>query len=317
MRIVEDISAEVPDTNACHWDLKALSEDTNEETVLMYGYNSCCDRGIQEKHEDFKRKIYFNNWAPCEFFQYRDHHGRNAINYDEYFDEIYSICPYTSHWLNSQQLGRTYKPIFYPFNKSIIPLPSSKLYDVIYHGGIHGIEHLKCLKIMSEFNYRYVTMTHHINQTTINCLPYATNTNLKFQDKINLVAQTKISVCYNIVHVTEQHIDAMKSYDSWEKNIAFGTLGKWNIVPQFKTRMHEAAISKTLNLVQRDSWNIAEAYYDPDTEFIYFNDEGDLRNKITEILANWEDYDEIVQRAYKKAMNYTTDKFIERIRNDT
>ena len=150
---------------------------------------------------------------------------------------------------------------------------------------------------------------------TQQCLPFATNTNLNFQEKINLVAETKISVCYNIVHVAPQHIPAIKSYSQWESNEAFKEVEKRNVMPQFKTRAHEAAISRTLNLVQRDPWNIIERYYEPEKEFIYFNNETDLRNKIKDITNNWSDYQTIIENAYEKALNYTTENFVQLIKS--
>ena len=168
---------------------------------------------------------------------------------------------------------------------------------------------------MKEFNYRYVTMTHRINQMTQQCLPFATNTNLNFQEKIDLVAKSKISVCYNLVHISPQHVPAIKTYSNWQKNEAFSEVDKWNVMPQFKTRAHEAAISKTLNLVQRDRWNIMERYYEPDKEFIYFDHESDLRSKIKEIINDWDSYQNVVENAYKKAAGYTTNNFIELIQS--
>lgn len=313
MLILEDLSAEVADTNAYHWNLKDLSA-SSADTILTYGYNASSNQDFHKQYADFKRKIFFNNWAPCEFAQSKDHNNKTALDYDAFYDEIYSICPYSCEWLNNLNLGRDYKPIFYPFNKKIIPQQQSKIYDVIYHGGIHGIEHLNCLFVMSTFNYRYATMTHSINSQTMQCLPYATNTNLKFQEKINLIAQTKISICYNFVHVLPQHIPIIESQPNWKQNKAFSEVGKWNIMPQFKTRAHEAAISRTLNLVQRDPWNIMEDYYEPEKEFLYFNNEVDLREKIKDIVDNWDSYQEIVENAYKKAMHYTTDKFVDIIK---
>jgi len=313
--ILKDLSAEVPDTNAFHMKLEEFSEEDNRDTVLMYGYDSAHNKDFHERCRDFKRKIYFNNWAPCEFAHLQDHNGKTPIEYDDYFDEIYSICPYTSKWLNDKKLGREYKPIFYPFCQSLIPPTLEKQYDVIYHGGIHGKEHLDCLRVMASFNYRYCTMTHHINQTTQICLPLATNVNLSFQEKINLVAKTKISVCYNLAHINPEHIPAIKTHDKWNENEAFGAFIRGrNVMPQFKTRMHEAAISKTLNLVFRDEWNIAEKYYKPDEDFIYFNNAQDLDQKIRDINSNWKDYESIVENAYNKAMNYTTDKFVDSIK---
>ena len=315
MLILEDLSGEVPYTNAHYWDLKEFSQ-RSDEAVLMYGYNASANESFHKECQNFKRKIFFNNWAPCEFAQYKDHNNKTALEYEENFNEVYSICPYSCDWLNSLNLGRKYKSIFYPYNAKLIPESFEKEYDVIYHGGIHGLEHFYCLQAMKEFNYRYVTMTHHINELTRRCLPFATNVDLSFQEKINLVAKSKISICYNLVHLEPQHAAAIKTHTRWQQNEAFSEVDKWNVMPQFKTRVHEGAISKTLNLVQKDRWNIIEKYYEPDKEFIYFNDENDLRNKIKEIINDWDSYQEVVENAHQKALQYTTNKFIELIRND-
>jgi len=299
--VVEDLSVEVPDTNAHHWYLTQHSEES-DSSVLICGFNGSTNVDIQRSYDHFERKIYFNNWAPCEFAQYKVIRNKNAFEYEEYFDEIYSICPYSVDWMNSQNFSRRYKPIFYPFSPYIIPATQQKEYDVIYHGGIHGNEHVECLTVIKEFNYRYVTMTTHINADTYRCLPIATNVDLSFQEKINLVAKSKISVCYNMVHLKPEHIPAIKSYNRWKDNRAFEEVDGHNIMPQFKTRAHEAAIARTLNLVQKDSWNIIEDYYEPDTEFIYFTDSNDLRAKIQDVLANWDRYESVVEKAYHKAM---------------
>ena len=160
-------------------------------------------------------------------------------------------------------------------------------------------------------------MTRHINNLTAYHLPYATNTNLSFKDKINLVAQTKVSICYNLVHVNPEHSQAIKQHVEYKDNKAFSSLGKWEVMPQFKTRMHEAAISRTINLIQKDDWNIAELYYEPDKEFIYFTDAKDLSKKIRDITLDWGNYSEIIENAYNKSLSYTTDKFINKIKGET
>tara|TARA_R100000908_G_scaffold63214_1_gene43769 strand:- start:1146 stop:2102 length:957 start_codon:yes stop_codon:yes gene_type:complete len=315
MLILEDLSAEVPDTNAHHFKLKDYSQDDGQ-SLLAYGYNATTNKEIIEKYSHYKNKALFNNWAPCEFSQSEPQPGLSALDYEKGYNIVYSICPYTNKWLNSKNLGREYRTIFYPFSKALIPNTSAKEYDVIYHGGIHGQEHVDCLSTMLGFNYRYCTMTHHINQLTGMCVPYATNVNLQFQEKINLIAKTKISICYNLVHLSPEHIPAIKSYEGWKENEAFQEVDGQNVKPQFKTRMHEAAISKSLNLVYRDRWNIAEDYYEPDKEFIYFDNPLDLRNKIRDISNDWENYSEIVDNAYQKSMNYTVERFVNHIRED-
>jgi len=314
MLILEDLSAEIPDTNSYHWDLKHLSKDDGTN-VLMYGYNSCANPEFHSRTNGYN-KIYFNNWAPCEFAQEKDHNGLTPLNYDDKFTTIYSICPYTVEWLNDIQKTKKYKYIFYPFHKGLIPDSQEKKYDVIYHGGIHGKEHISALQTMKKFNYRYCTMTHGINSLTRHFLPMATNTNLQFKDKINLVAQTKISVCYNLVHVMPEQIGRILNRPQCNKNEAFATVGSWNVMPQFKTRIHEAAISKTLNLVRRDKWNVIEDFYEPEKEFLYFDSERDLYSKISYVLKNWESYSEIIENAYQKSLKYTTDEFVNNIRKD-
>ena len=315
MLILKDLSAEVPDTNAFHWNLEELSDDSSADSVLMYGYNASDNQEFFERCQDFKRKIYFNNWAPCEFAQARTDEY-DAFNKEDKFDEIYSICPYSNKWLNTLGFGREYKDIFYPFRKDLVPVQQEKEYDVIYHGGIHGREHIDCLGVMLNFNYRYCTMTHYINELTARFVQHATNINLNFQEKINLIAKTKISVCYNLVHIRPEHIPAIKTYDNWQENEAFSEVDGWRVMPQFKTRMHEAAFSKTLNLVMKDKWNIAEEYYEPEKEFIYFENADDLFSKVRMISNNWSDFQEIVERAYNKSLQYTTDNFVKQIKED-
>ena len=111
-------------------------------------------------------------------------------------------------------------------------------------------------------------------------------------------------------------LSAIKSYEKWQENEAFSEVEGWNVKPQFKTRMHEAAISRTINLVMKDNWNVAERYYKPNEDFLYFEDKKDLKNKIDDVLNNWKDYENMIENAYNKAMNYTTEKFVEKIRND-
>ena len=53
MRIIEDISGEVPDTNAYHWNLKEFSEE-DDHSVLMYGYNSAFNESEHTQYQDYK-----------------------------------------------------------------------------------------------------------------------------------------------------------------------------------------------------------------------------------------------------------------------
>lgn len=317
MLILEDLSAEIADTNAYHWNLKKFSND-DKKNVLFYGYNSMINQNYLTRTKNYNR-ILFNNWAPCEFAQEFSHPNKKPIEAEDQMNIVYSICPYSVDWLNHLQSKREYRNIFYPFCQSLIPEQKEKKYDVIYHGGIHGIEHSKCLKVMNKFNYRYCSMTNGINEFTYRHLPFATNLDLNFKDKINLIAETKISICYNIVHVMPDQINRIKKLKELNyKNNAFETVGMWNVMPQFKTRMHEAAFSNTINLVRRDPWNVAELYYEPNKDFIYFDDENDLEFKIKEILSNWnsKECQMMLRSSYEKSLKFTSKQFIKKIESE-
>jgi spore maturation protein CgeB len=81
------------------------------------------------------------------------------------------------------------------------------------------------------------------------------------------------------------------------------------LVPQLKSRVFEAAFSRSLILCKRDPFNVIENFFEPEEEFVYF-DEGELKEKLVDILLNYEKYLPIIENAYVKAVNqYTTEEF--------
>jgi hypothetical protein len=308
MRVIKNMSAEVPDTNGFYFRLDELSDDSKNN--LYNGYDA-----IHTNFTPGDRQALLNIWMPTEFAQFKDHHGLNAVEYNKNAQEVYGVCPLTTEWLNRIDPEREYKYIFYPFNAKDIPEPKEKKYDVCYFGGIHSNLHAEMLNTITHYNYRYMTMTHGINRNTQEMLPLATDLNLTHNEKIDKVAECKVSVCYNIVPAEPRHIAAIKTYPEWETNPAFTDVESYGAFPQFKSRMHEAAISRTLNLVFRDPWRVTEDYYTPDEDFIYFDSQQELKVKLDEILNNWDSYSFMLDNAYNKAQNYTTEKMMDIIDN--
>ena len=193
MKVIKDLSIEIPGTNVHYFDLDEFNDDTDIENVLSYGYGLLenPNKQILDKIKTYPRKVYLNVTMPTEF-------ASNAPTLqDQYFDFVYGICPYTVDWLNAITNSSKYRFIFYPFNKNDIPQRGKKKYDVCYFGGLHSESYVECLNIISEFNYRYVTMTHRINKLTRRNLSKATNTNLTNKGKLKLLSECKISICYN------------------------------------------------------------------------------------------------------------------------
>lgn len=308
MKVEKKLTLEIPGTNTHYFNLDEFSEEDSNE-CLYYGYTFLEDGIDYNLLKKYDRNVYLNVTSPTEYC------GNISMNREDVFDDVYSICPYTNKWLNEIKNTNRYKTTFYPFNKKDIPTNTEKKYDVIYHGGIHGEKYWNMLEAIRLFNYRFVTQTHGINATTQHFLPYATNTDLSNQEKLNLISECKISICFNTFDIRHSgDIHEIKSKPNWHRNEAFKHIEDLMIAPQFKSRCNEAAFSRTLNLVKRDPWNLIEKYYNLD-EFVYFDSIEELPNKIQEILKNWEDYLPIIDRAYKKSLNYTTEEMYKLIKN--
>lgn len=305
MQVVKNLKAEILGTNTYYFDIDRYHDPLSDE-VIVYGYDS-----LEHKLDlsGFKKKKYLNVTMPTEFCSNQD------ISLDNDFDIVYTICPYSAEWLNKIKNTNKYKTVWYPFNESYEPEKEEKLYDVCYHGGIHGSKYTRMLEIMIRFNYRYMTMRHGINTLTRKCLPYATDMDLSFQEKLRRVSQSKISICYNSFPVRgESDLINVKSKQLYSDNQAFSHIEDLGIIPQLKSRFIEAAYSKTLNLVERDPWNVIEKWYVPGKHFVYFDGNDHLDEKIKEILANWDKYKVIAEECYEytKSM-YSIQKFIEKI----
>jgi hypothetical protein len=161
-----------------------------------------------------------------------------------------------------------------------------------------------------KFNYRFISQQQFPQ-------PYTpTDFNVSFKEKLDIVAKTKISVCYNTLYFQDHHINIVKLYDGWESNEAFAYMNDNGKVPQFKQRVHESAFSRTLILCKRDYWNLIEYYYEPNVDFIYFNDNSELEGLIKDILNNYKDYEQMIENAYNKSLNYTSKNLYEHIKNN-
>jgi hypothetical protein len=305
MIIVSDLNGDYADGVPAHLQLENFSQ-SSETDVLFYGYNSVENFKLQQEYAHFSRKVLLNLWTPCEYFNKGDSYGRLARKQVEYFDEIYTICPFTINWHRRTTGDSRYRYIFHPFDGSYAPTDFEKTADICYFGGVHGPKHEAFVQGMTKFNYRLISMQPH---------SLITHHNVPHHTKLDLVAQTKISLCYNMLPLTEQHAAALiNQYHQWEDNKAFGLLPSF-MAPQYKCRAAEAAFCKSLLLVKRSPWKLIEHYFEPDKEFIYFDTVEEMQDKVADILSNYEQYQEIIDRAYKKSLNYMSEPLVNIIRN--
>lgn len=185
-------------------------------------------------------------------------------------DEILSISP-----LCNKKNKRQY--VFFPFNDEHEPSDKTKIYDVIYTG-YSPLPHVNnIINVISEFdNYRMVSFNH----------PKATNTNVTYKEKLQLIANSKISIVHNLI----------------SENI-----------PQLKTRPFEAAFCKSLIICKYDKFKTLEKWFTPGVDFIYYSKDSELKRILNNALTNYDKHKFMIENAYVKAKeNYTTKHFIEK-----
>jgi len=286
MRVVTDSSGDYADGPTVKINLTRFSTGSSKE-VLFYGYQSLFNGKLRDEYKDYERKVLLNLWqpteycAPSQFIEQATPYVPDGGLY-EYFDEIYSICPYTINYQQRFTGEQKYKLIWHPFappeDYNGAPLDFRKPIDVCYFGGIHGDCHQKMATVMRMFNHRISYLYR---------MPFVTDVGLSHHDKLQLAASSKITVVYNQCALKPEHISNICQMRNWQANQAFDGLSLDNpIICQLKCRLFEALYCKNVLLIKRDRWNIVEKFL-PRESFIYFSDEADLEFKIRFVLDNY------------------------------
>lgn len=240
----------------------------------------------------------------------------NFDAYDGDFHRVLTLCPYTAEYLNERQGVERRVPIFFPFDEAFIPPKSEKRYDIIYTGHLHPKPIMRDMKLISRFNYRLVSNSGH---------ELVTDRGVGYQEKLDLISQSKITLTHNLLYPTVRHVLNVWKYPEWRDNKAFSDIPRGLIglakrlmtgqeieVPQLKSRVFEAAFCRSLILCKKDNFNVIEKYFTPGEEFVYY-EEGRLVETVNKILANYDAYLPIINKAYKRAVSqYTTAAFFEK-----
>lgn len=286
-----------------------------------------------------KKIVYFEIEEPNRFSSLSKDFRREE--YEWYFYKILSVCPYTTEWLNRVQKNNRRQFVFFPFDKKLMPIECEKRYDVVYFGSIHSREILDVVRTISKFNYRFIAPSEEKIYRSIYKFrvirklkavlklnyfvkdKYLTDKNVTNQQKLKIIAQSKITIVHNLLFIDSIAVWQTQKLPNFKDNKAFDLIPPKNIlrsvadffcrreyiVPQQKTRLFEAAFCKSLILCRKDPFNVVEKFFVPGREFLYY-DKGKLNEKLTEILANYDSYKEVVENAYTRAINeYTTDVF--------
>jgi hypothetical protein len=318
MKVIQDLSDNYPDDVNHYTKFHEMGDDSEEE-VLFVDLGAVSNPFYRHQHRNFKRKVACVWEQPCSWLSGRGDQMSISGDFEDYFNEYYTICPYSAEWLNECFHEREkFKLAIVPYNINDIPqVEYEKEYDVIWWGNLHSIDHIHILEAMRNFKSHFYTV--HPAHWTVKMEEqyfhrYTNQIAGISEPRRNMwevLRKTKIFVMTNVIPLTQKNIKSIKSMPYWQKNKAFSHLEQLRI-PQMKTRAVEAAFNKTLSLVKRDPWNVIEYFFEPEVDFLYYDSNEELPGMIKKITENWDDYKHIVDNAYNKAVeHYTSQKLFE------
>ena len=317
--IIEDMDGHYDDALERHYNYSRFT-DKESNTVFLHGMGCIEKPQYKIDFDNYDKKIYFNYEQPCAWYG-DESFARISADVDKFFDKIYTACPYTAKWINDIEKENRFEIACHPFNeKEIVSEEEVKEYVAIYWGNIHNRIHQQIVNTISNYKYNFLTLGPNYwnlrNNVSRQTNSLITGNNIPRQKMWSLIRKTKINIIVNLLFLNPKQIDNIKKLDNWERNEAFSHL-ELGIIPQQKTRAIESAINKCLMLVRRDPWNVIEHWFEPDVDFIYYDDEEGLIHKINHILLNWDSYNDMIEHAFQKVVNnYTTKQLIHRMQKN-
>jgi hypothetical protein len=264
-------------------------------------------------------------------------HYSKIINNLHKIKKIFTNCPFSVEYFNNYYETDKFEFGFAPFNSDYTPEHKKRPYDVFHTGNVHNSAIADYFPIMEKFNSCIVgadygnamieniantyispsyihptTQSDAINygKTVAKSIVALKNKGTSYLKKLELNAQSKISIVHGLLKWPNDHKNAAKRFMG---HGAFDLIDECNYVPQIKSRTLEAAACKSLILCLQDPWNMIESYFEKDKDFIYWTDGNDLEEKIKYILTHYDDYQPMIDHAYDTMMsNFTTECFFNR-----
>jgi hypothetical protein len=227
--------------------------------------------------------------------------------YNSYFDLILAIDSYSSKYYNNKYKTNKfqYVPYYIEDNKLAVPKYEEKNIPVFYTG--HNVFTIDLPMVTMICN---VVKTH-IGQDMFNSMNNYYTYN--FYRKMEIMGKTRIAIvhcaCQNYKFVTDYDDrfikdDVINEHLPWHKDSpnVYGA-----DTPQLKSRIFEAAISKSIMLCYKDKYHIIDDFYEPNKDFLYFETEAELHELINKVSEDYLKYTYLAENAYKKTLqNYTT-----------
>ena len=297
MKIVANWSGDAPwgVVPYMHKSLEKFNDESSDE-VLMNGAEWIYNHAIKEPFKDYKRKCLLALWSPCEFTAKP---GYFHFDHYDFFTDVYCVCPFTCEFMNDHYGYEKFKYIPYPYTNRTVTEFGNYDADCSWMGSIHGEDHIKAIETMMNFKYKFLTS----QRNTWMRHPYefnkCTHVMLSNEEKLIELSKCKSSLSFNMIYMSPaSQKNQGRAFERFEEGI----------MPQFKVRSHEIASCKSLMLVKRDPWNLVEDFYEPDKEFLYFENFEELKHLIHDISVNFHKYESIIETAFQRSLDYTAEK---------
>lgn len=270
-----------------------FSKHVPEGVSIYYGIGHLDTTG------DTNKKVKLHLETPNFLYSYNSEY--DAKN----FDVVYHLCPYTCAYLNELHSTQKFKPIFFPTED--IRMENKRIFDVFYTGS--RIPHLPAFamierSILRRIGTQFDEMKAYMSSPTID----------GYYKKMELWSKTKICIAHNLL-VPKHYFPNVYSNELTRKHLPWDSHN--GPVPQLKSRIFEGALMGCILLVFKDEYKSIERYFTENVDFIYFENEQDLNNKIDVILKNYDAYKHIALNAQRKVQNnYLTKHFIDKLKLD-
>lgn len=306
-------------------ELNSIKNDKKIDVSIHYGTTLFFKENFYEIINKNRKNIYIMHGGITTFL------SQDFNIYEEklrLFDLIIVNENITKEYLNLRKFMNVYflghsfptKTKRYDFDKENIY--QNKELDFIYSGYIYHNDQKKILQLMKRYNHLYTSYTFSKRALLFNLfliMGLKKKISLTQKDLIKFTQLSKASICTNLLYLNSKNnnfknffnLEKVKSLNDYDYMI------KNKIAPNWKGRLFELAISKTLIIVKYDHWNLIEKDFNfvPDKHFIYFKNFRDLKLLMRDIKNNYEKYIPLIESAYIKINQFDTKSYDEKIRS--
>ena len=283
--------------------LNKYSEEDSDE-VLMNGAAWLYEKNLRERYKDYKRRCLLAFWSPCEFTSRK---GFYHLDDYDFFTEVYCVCPFTCKFMNDHFGYEKFKYFPYIFTNRSVTEYGNYDADCSWMGSIHGQDHISAIEVISKFKYKFMTS----QRNTWMHHPYeynkATHVFLPNDEKLKQLSKCRSSLSFNMIYMSPaSKKNDFKAFELFDQGI----------MPQFKVRTFEIASCKSLLLVKKDPWDLVEDFFEPEKEFIYFENFQELEDIVYDVSKNFDKYQPIIDAAFEKCKNYTVESVLPYIKQN-